>query len=171
MPKPSRRLLHELFLKHAAEMGAFIRKRGSDEQDVADIVQESFVRLSQYSQAETIQNPRAFLFQTASNIAIDFHRRCQVRALHTEDDADLDVISDTRQSPQRYWESQETLDQFNHWLEALPELQRHAFILHSVEGCTFTEIAVRLNISASSAERYAKLAMLHVSKQLSAAEN
>jgi RNA polymerase sigma factor (sigma-70 family) len=170
MPKLSRSLLHELFLKHATEISAYIRKRGSDEQDVADILQESFVRLSQYPDAETIQNHRAFLFQTASNIAVDSYRRGAVRSLHAEPEADVEFVSDTSMSPQRYWEAQESLDQFNHWLEELPELQRHAFVLHSIEGCTYAEIAVRLNISVSSVERYSKSAMLHISQRFSKAE-
>ena len=169
MPKPNKSQVYDLFVKHANEISAFIRKRGSNEQDVEDIVQESFIRLAQYPQAETIQNPRAFLFKTAANIAVDFHRHCNLRLLHAEPDADVDLIADTNLSPDRYWEAQETLDQFNQWLEELPELHRHAFILYSIEGCTFAEIAVRLSISPSSGERYAKSAMLHISKRFSAA--
>ncbi|MCF7967303.1 hypothetical protein V3O24_05525 [Methylobacter sp. Wu8] len=58
--KPS--FLHDLFLKHAHEVNAFIRGRWPREQDVDDIMQESFLRLSQVPNPETIINPRAFLF-------------------------------------------------------------------------------------------------------------
>ena len=170
MSKPSRSLLHQLFLKHATEISAFIRKRGSDEQDVADILQESFVRLSQYSDTQIVRNPRAFLFQTASNLVVDRYRRNHVRESYAEDDTDLGTVPDNSPSPQHYWEVQERLEHFNQWLEQMPDLQRHTFILHSIEGCTYKEIAARLNISVRSAERYAKSAMLHVSQYLSSQE-
>lgn len=171
MQKMDTSQIYELFVKHAKEIGAFIRKRGSDEQDVDDIVQESFIRLAQYAQADSIQNPRAFLFRTAANISVDLHRHGKVRQLHAEPDAEVDLVADTTLSPDRYWESQDSLEQLTQWLEELPELQRHAFMLYCVEGCTIAEIAARLKLSRSSVERYTKAAMFHVSKCLSAAEN
>ncbi len=50
------------------------------EQDVADIVQESFLCLSsQYPNLETIPNPRALLFKTAANRVVDRRRNIQER--------------------------------------------------------------------------------------------
>lgn len=80
--KPS--FLHELFLKHAHEVSAFISGRWPVEQDVADIVQESFLCLSsQYPNLETLHNPRALLFKTASNKVEDrlLQRKTQERRL------------------------------------------------------------------------------------------
>ena len=90
MSESKHSFLHEIFLKHAHEVKAFISGRWPREQDVADIVQESFLRLSQYPNPEEILNPRAFLFQTASNMAVDRHRRRKTRERYVVAEADED---------------------------------------------------------------------------------
>lgn len=166
MPKHS--LLHDLFLKHAHEVNAFIRGRWPREQDIDDILQESFLRLSQVSNPETIVNPRAFLFTTASNIAVDHHRRRKTRERYTEPQADLEKLAEDPLSPDRHSEAHQALERFTEWLDELPELHRHAFVLYRIEGCALTEIASRLGISMSSSERYVKHALQHISLRLGA---
>lgn len=158
--------LHSLFHRHAHEINAFIRGRWPKEQDVADVVQESFLRLSQYPNPETIQNPRAFLFQTAANVVVDRHRRRETRGRYLVPDADIDNVADMQASPERACEAQQALVLFTQWLAELPELQQHALILFRIEGCSHAEIARRLGISVRCSERYVKLAMQHISKRL-----
>lgn len=167
MPQFSQDLIQNLFVEHSREISVFIRKRCSEEQDIADIMQESFVRLTQYPHAETIHNPRGFLFQTVANMVVDWHRRSKVRADYAEPEADIEALKDSQPCPESYWETRETLEQFSQWLEELPELHRHAFVLYRVEGCTHAKIGRRLKISESTSERYVKSAMNHISKRFS----
>lgn len=166
MPEPKHRFLHDLFMKHAHEVSAFIRGRWPREQDVDDIMQESFLRLSQIPNPETILNPRAFLFTTASNMAVDRHRRRKTRERYIEPDADLENVANDPLSPERHSEAQQALERFTECLDELPELHRHAFVLYRIEGCAHAEIAVRLGISVSSSERYVKYAMHHIGVRL-----
>jgi len=170
MSTPKHSFLHDLFLKHAYEVNAFIRGRWPREQDVDDIMQESFLRLSQVANHETILNPRAFLFTTASNIAVDRHRRRKTRERYIEPEADLENLANDHLSPDRHSEAHQTLERFTEWLDELPELHRHAFVLFRIEGCAHAEIAVRLGISVSTSERYVKHAMQHIGVRLSAAQ-
>lgn len=167
MSDSKHRFLHELFRKHAHEVSTFISGRWPKEPDVADIVQETFLRLAQYPNPDEILNQRAFLFQAASNIAVDRHRRTKIRERYAEPDEDIEAIATLSSSPDRYWENREALDRFSEWLGELPVLQRHAFVLYRIEGCVHAEIAARLGISASTSERYVRLAMQHLSKRLS----
>jgi RNA polymerase sigma-70 factor (ECF subfamily) len=167
MSESKHRFLHELFHQHAHEVSAFLSRRWPREQDIADIVQEAFLRLSQYPNPHEIVNQRAFLFQTASNIAVDRHRRCKTRERYAEPEGDIETIATLHSSPERYWEAQEALERFSKWLDELPELHRHAFVLYRMEGCSHAEIAARLGISASSSERYVRSAMQHISQRLS----
>ncbi len=168
MSEPKHSFLHELFLKHAHEVSAFIRGRWPREQDVDDIMQESFLRLSQVPNPETILNPRAFLFTTASNMAVDRHRRRKTRERYIEPDAGIENMANDHLSPERHSEAHQALEKFSEWLDELPELHRHAFVLYRIEGCSHAEIAVRLGISVSTSERYVKHAMQHISVRLSA---
>lgn len=168
MSEPKHSFLHELFLKHAHEVSAFIRGRWPREQDVDDIMQESFLRLSQVPNPETILNPRAFLFTTASNMAVDRHRRRKTRERYIEPDADLENLANDHLSPERHSEAHEALERFTGWLDELPEMHRHALVLYRIEGCSHAEIAMRLGISVSTSERYVKHAMHHIGVRLSA---
>ena len=159
--------LHGLFLQHAKELTGFIRQRFPGEQDVADIVQETFLRLSQYPHPETIKNPRAFLFTTAANLTVDRYRRLDTLARYNVDDAELDEFMSPALSPEQFWQTQQQLEQFVTWLDELPELVRHAFVLYRIEGFSHAEIARRLGISKRCSERYVMQGMQHVSAKLS----
>lgn len=167
MSVPQYSFLHSLFHQHAGEMAAFLKKRWPKEEDVADIVQESFLRLSNYPQSDSIHNPKAFLFQTANNIAVDRHRRNKIRQRHSGPDDNLSEIISPQPTPDCFWEMRETLEQLYALLDELPELQRHAFVLFRVEGLSHGEISRRLGVSVSSSERYVRAAMLHISKRFS----
>lgn len=171
MSKDAPGFLHTLFMQHAHEISAFVRGRWPREPDVTDIVQETFLRLSQYPEPQTIQNPRAFLFQTAANLTVDRHRRRETRERYDEPDANIEQVADLGLSPEHYWESHQQLEKFSAWLDELPELRRHAFVLYRIEGCSHAEIAARLGISVRCSERYVMLAMQHISAQLSAEQD
>lgn len=167
MPEPKLAFLHDAFLKHAPEIAAFLRGRWPREPDIADLVQESFLRLLQYPQPETIRDPRAFLFQTAANLSVDRHRRREVRERHIDPAADLaELAEEGGARPDRYWESREALERFTEILEELPELWRHAFVLFRIEGWSHAEIAAHLGISVRGSERYVMQAMRRISERL-----
>jgi RNA polymerase sigma factor (sigma-70 family) len=166
MPDHKCRFLHETFLLHAREVGAFVRGRWPGEPDVADIVQESFLRLSQYPDPQAIRNPRAFLFQTAANLVVDLHRRRVTRDRYAEADTEPDSVADTLPGPAQHWENHATLEQFAALLEQLPEIRRHAFVLFRIEGMSHGEIAARLEISVRSSERHVMKAMQYLSRHL-----
>ncbi|MDO9214663.1 MAG: sigma-70 family RNA polymerase sigma factor [Methylococcales bacterium] len=165
MPKLTGDFLQDVFLKYAHELGGFVRARWPKEQDVADIIQESFLRLSQTPSPERIENPRAFLFQTAANMVVDRHRRRQVRENYLETHVDSDAAP-YQHSPENHWEHQEALEQLNVWLNEMPALQRHAFVLYRIEGYSHAEIAKHLDISVRCSERYIKRVMEHISTHL-----
>lgn len=171
MSKDSSGFLQQLFSQYAHEVSAFIRSRWPKEPDVADIVQETFLRLSQYSDPDTIQNHRAFLFQTANNLVIDRHRRRDTKERYDDGDVEIERLADPNPSPEQHWQTQQQLELFSLWLDELPELRRHAFVLYRIEGCSHKEIAARLGISVRCSERYVMLAMQHISKRLNELDN
>ncbi|MGH8559042.1 MAG: RNA polymerase sigma factor [Methylococcales bacterium] len=158
--------MHELFLKYASEIDAFVSRRWPGERDSADIVQDSFVRLLEYPKPECIRNPRAFLLQTAANLVVDRYRRARIREHYSAGETDVEQVPDVRASPHRYWEAHEALDHLNQWLADLPELQRHAFVLFRFEGFSHAEIAQRLGISVRSSERHARLALKSLTERM-----
>jgi RNA polymerase sigma factor (sigma-70 family) len=162
--------LHDAFLRHSREMTAFIRGRWPGEIDVDDIVQESFLRLSQCPDPTAIQNPRAYLFQIASNLVVDQHRRHITRNESAAPDVELESLPDSRMCPERCWEIRSDLDRFTELLDQLPEVRRHAFVLFRIEGLSHAEIAMRLGIAVRTSERHVMKAMQHIAKHLETAD-
>jgi RNA polymerase sigma factor (sigma-70 family) len=157
--------IHALFLAFAGELSAYVRRRWPNEPFTGDIVQEAFLRLLEYPQPETIKEPRAFLLRTAKNVAVDYYRRGKTRDRHIDYDTELDSLGDASPQPDRNCENTEELELFSAWLEELPELQRHAFVLSRIEGISHKEIAHRLGISVSTSERYVQITLQLVAKR------
>lgn len=160
-----KRFLDFLFLQHRRELLAFAQQRLGHEV-AEDLVQETYARLLQHPNPESIDNPRAFLYQTTANLSIDQHRKQLVRErVHCEDkDIDTEIAKAAApcQTPELQLIQQEELGLLNTYLLELPELTRFAFVLHRLEGIPHKEIGLRLGISARNSERRTALAAQHL---------
>src|SRR5262249_30942977 len=59
-----------------------------------DLLHSAFVRLSEYSARESVDNPSGFLVRTAANLAVDERRRVQVRRESPIDIGEMLSLSD-----------------------------------------------------------------------------
>ena len=73
-PDPER-WFEENVLPHEAALRAWLHGRFPSLSDADDIVQEAFARVLRAHAAGAIASPKAFLFTTARNLAIDSFRR------------------------------------------------------------------------------------------------
>ncbi len=109
-----------------------------------DVVQQTFIALS--SVAEPPENPVAWLFATARNIAINERKklrrgRSRQRAV---------AVGESR--PCEIWKSQQAAD-LAEQLERLSEELREAVVAHIWGGMTFDEIAIATNRSKATVWR------------------
>ena len=154
-----------LFRSHQGELFSFVSRR-SGKQHAEDLVQDTFLRILQHAQPQSLENPRAFLYQTSTNLSIDHHRRqvIQERVYGIESEFDLpELLSiDTAPTPEENLTLIQELEQVEAILQELPELTRHAFVLHRFEGCSHKEIAKRLDLSVRDSERRVSIASEHL---------
>src|ERR1700726_3835444 len=61
--------------EYAADLHRFLTKRRVIESDIKDVCQEVYLRLLRFERMEVIQNPQAYLFRVAANVAHDFRLR------------------------------------------------------------------------------------------------
>jgi RNA polymerase sigma-70 factor (ECF subfamily) len=162
-------LLDKLFRRHSKELLVFATQRAGNAAE--DLVQEAYMRLLQHPDPGSIENVRAFLFRTTSNLSIDLHRRQVLEARHQpETAADIETDEQIANSaaasppPETLVSQQQELDLLRNMLQELPELTRHAFILKRIEGLSHAEIAKRLGISERNSERHVVAAMRHLLK-------
>lgn len=162
---PAKSSLQRLYEQHADELDAFARQRvGRDE--ARDVVHDAYLRLVAYADPATLDNPRAYLYRVTGNVANDHGAKALRRGEWTEPDADPDMAECPSPGPERQLELRDTLNRCLAALDELPEIYRHAFLLHRVDGMPQGDIAVALDIPKRTVERYVAKALAHCLKRL-----
>ena len=150
-----------LFRQHQQELLKFAG-RHSNEEIAEDLVQEAYVRLIRQAQTGQIDNPRAYLFKITHNLSADYLRQGLVRSRY-HDDSEIDINHIPNQQPEVDAEvgAQDKLQRCLDALNTLPEVYRHVFLLHRIDGMTYAEIGKALQIPTRTVERYSAKALAH----------
>ncbi|CAG7855794.1 hypothetical protein MCAMS1_00049 [biofilm metagenome] len=150
-----------LFRRHQQELLKFAGQNTNYE-IAEDLVQEAYLRLIRQAQTETIDNPRAYLYTVTRNLSADYLRKGQIRSrYHDDSGTELDLVADGQPTPDFEFETQQKLQRCLDAINALPEIQRNIFLLHRIDGMTYSEIGKALGIPARTVERYAAKALAH----------
>jgi RNA polymerase sigma factor (sigma-70 family) len=148
----------EAFLRRLSEsyrqpLTAYFQRRVHSRIEAEDLTQEVFLRLVRRLDVEAIDNPEAFVFRTAVNLLRDRSRRGKTHQSHlvelTHHQANIEELS-----PERVFDSRQSLTLVMSVLEELDERSRDAFILHRLEGMKHAQIAELMGVSVSSVEKY-----------------
>lgn len=168
MARRSESFLDQLFERHGVALRRFIASRFRAEADVDDIAQEAWVRMQRVANPERLENARAFLFQTAANLAIDHLRRIDFERQHFDPDAEPLDEEGGAPSPERTADADQQLAIVEAAIGELPERCRQAFVMHRTQDLTYPEIARALNVSTSMVEKYVIQALKHCRRRLEA---
>jgi RNA polymerase sigma-70 factor (ECF subfamily) len=135
------------FRMHEREIFGYLWHITGDEQASYDIAQETFVRAWQrFEQIRRYEQPRAWLFRVATNLASNHRRNRSVRdAVTTRLIAGVHIAGDPAAN---VVES----DAVRAALDAIPMKQRGALILRIVYGLSFSELARALEVSEAAAK-------------------
>jgi RNA polymerase sigma-70 factor (ECF subfamily) len=145
----------------------YFEKRGVRKMDLEDAVQEVFARLSRREGFSELGGLQEYLFETASSVAVDYHRHWASQRRsgeHDEYDDSLHAVEDF--SPERILTGKEDLEALYRALLELPERNRNIFILHRLEKMNKPEIARRLGLSLSAVEKNLVRARDHLCNRL-----
>jgi RNA polymerase sigma-70 factor (ECF subfamily) len=132
--------------------------RGAD--NAEDLLHSAFIRLSEYSSREAVENPSAFLVRTAANLAVDERRRLRVRRESPLETNEMIEIADGRPLHSEVLEARERLNRVMAALESLGPRTREVFLMHRLDGLKYREISVRLGITVSAVEKHIAKASL-----------
>lgn len=127
--------------------------------DINDVAQEAFLRILRYNRTALVESPKAYLFQVAANVAIEWAARSRSRFPHCSQWLEK-LVSD--ESPEYDATRAETHGKIARALSTLTARQRAILKLHFGEGSGRTQIAEQLDLSERTVKRelqnsYAKL--------------
>lgn len=144
-----------------ARVRGALRRRGQNEHEAEDLVQEAWLRLARYEEgAQPVERPAAFLMRTALNLSIDAHR---ARASRGEQVLLDDVmLIDTTPSAEEILLAKERMDRLMIGLGRLSEKTRAVFLAHRVDGLAYTEIAKLHGISVATVHHHIAKATLRL---------
>lgn len=156
--------LASLFSKHQSELQRLIAyKFNKTYQDAEDIVQDAFHNILRAENIESLENPKAYLFQTASNLALN---RIRKQRHHQNYIAAMDAEETYELTPERCASAASDLRRLEQALERLPQKYRRTFLLSRVQEKTYREISEILDISESTVEKHIIKALKYLRDQL-----
>lgn len=157
MPRRAASALEQLIARHRQALVRFLTRRLGSVEDAQEIAQDAFVRILRLQNADEIDNARAFLYQVASNLAVDQLRR---RSLHARFVAEEDASARDGgepagvATPEDLVAAREQLSRMYEAIDRMPLRPRQALMLHRLKGLSYAEIAREMQVSVSSVEKY-----------------
>ena len=115
-----------------------------------ELVQEAYMRLSRAMTLQTIDNPRAYLFRIAANLARDALRRDK-REKHYKASEPTDAASP---AAGEIVARQQELELLRAAIERLPDKCRRVFVARKYDNMSYREIAAVEQISEKTVENH-----------------
>jgi len=160
--------INQLYLLYWPALCEYLRSRfGTDPGDPEDIAQLTFTRFAGLENYRDIKNPKAFLFATARNIAVDEFRKARIRLAHLQDNLNKEVAKSVDDfSPENVLLLKERLALMHAAIEKLPEKQRRILLLHRLDKMTYTQIAEKTGMSETTVRRMIAKAVERIYRQV-----
>ena len=132
---------------HEPKIRAWLQARFPALRDVDDLIQETYLRVLRARRAGNLEHPKAYLFATARNAALDrFRRNKIIRFESLAEITDSSVLVDTTDASQTGERDQDFVALADA-IRALPERCREVLVLRKRHGLSHREIADKLGIS------------------------
>jgi len=143
-----------IFTRYGRVLRRYLRRFSVNDATAADLAQEAFLRTYVASSNESIEHPRAFLFQTARNLALnDIRNRKRAGQETVADFDDLGVYTEypSLESAQI---SREEFEVLCDAIEELPDKCQRVFVLRKIYQYSYKEISAELGIAVSTVEKH-----------------
>jgi RNA polymerase sigma-70 factor (ECF subfamily) len=159
-----------LFEQLRVPIFGYLLRKTRDAGEAEDLTQETFLRLCRHLQEERpLDNPKAWLFTVANNLAIDKNRND-----HNVKDLDESVWKEIEESragqqsdPEKLLLQHERLDRLHLAVLNLTKLQRECLHLRA-DGLRYREIAELMGVSMSTVVDAVRRATVNLAREFNA---
>jgi RNA polymerase sigma factor (sigma-70 family) len=153
MPPPNAehtRWFAEHVQQHEPMLRAWLRSRFKSEDDIDEVVQETYLRLLRARERSEVASPKGFLFAVARNLALDrFRHREAVPTESLVENEARSVLEEGDDTPEIIAHNQE-LELLTEAIQSLPDRCRQILTLRKVYGLSQSEIARQLGVSGNT---------------------
>ncbi|MCS6297147.1 MAG: sigma-70 family RNA polymerase sigma factor [Nitrospira sp.] len=136
----------------------------------ADCAQETYVHLVRMRPNIDVQNPRAFLFRVAANLAVDNLRKIRIRREAMSIDPLPENAASLAPSAEDALDAKQRLVRLERAMGELSPKCRSALLMNRLDGKTHREIAEELGVSESMVAKYVIQALKHCRARLRSEE-
>lgn len=155
-----RSAVSEAFVENAKFLRRYVRQFVRSYQEAEDVAQEAFIRAFVAEKKTHIEQPKAFLFQVARNVALTELKKKSRQIYQCIDELSESELGTVDTSAEDQMEAIELLDTYREAVDALSPKCREVFLLRKVYGFKHREIAEKMGISISSVEKYVRQGIL-----------
>lgn len=173
MIKTNHSNLEVLFREHAQQLVHFLKRKVGSQEEAEDIAQNAFIRIQRLAETSEMDNPKAYLYRTASNLLVDTKRRHKLEENYKHATQTADQFTEHEASrfcnaisPEQLLIAKSELETVNNAIKSLPNNCRQAFLMHRLNGYSYSDIAEIMGVSVSSVEKYILQAIRHSRKVL-----
>lgn len=132
----------------------WLRRRLPVQQDVDDVIQETWAILAAVADVSHIRQPRAYVHSVAQSVVLQQLRRAQVVSIEAVAEIERMADGSEEAGPERVASSRQELARVKALIDGLPDKCRQAFIARRVEGYSQRQIAQRMQISENTVEKH-----------------
>ncbi|HWG69070.1 MAG TPA: sigma-70 family RNA polymerase sigma factor [Steroidobacteraceae bacterium] len=149
-----RAFLTLLFNKYRGALLRHVGRFTASREDAADLVQDTYLRvMDRISMSRFDGEARAYLFQTATNLARDHHRRQKFRAHAALDEAAEDTLRADDPTPEQIISADQVTAALRVAIGEMPEQTRAVFLMARSRELSYEDIARRLGMGRRTVER------------------
>lgn len=166
MAEKDRSQLLSLLVAHYEELSGYLTRRFGSAGTASDTLHDIYIRLQRLQTVPELDNPRAYLFRVANNVALDrlrVARRAERRLAPGDLAAEQPSAAPTADVAM---EQRERLRLLARAIAELPPRCREAFLMHKIDGLSHSQVAERLGISRSMVEKHVMKALAHCRDRL-----
>lgn len=132
---------------HESSLKAWLRNQFGIEDIIDDIVQIAYMRVLRAQDKGTISSPKAYLFKTARNVAIDQLKDLKKRQAEPLENHTNIVHLENWDNAKDILEHRNEVELLKASIAALPQRCREIFVMRRLHGLTSAEISRKLGIS------------------------